>query len=46
MEYVNGQSFFAIFFPSPNGTPTPSFIGYKELGFWMNPRPCMAGSFS
>jgi hypothetical protein len=26
-EYVNGQSFFAIFFLLPNGTPTPSFIG-------------------
>jgi hypothetical protein len=26
-EYVNRQGFFAIFFPPPNGTPTPSFIG-------------------
>jgi hypothetical protein len=26
-EYANGQSFFAIFFPPPNGTPSPSFIG-------------------
>ena len=25
-EYINGQSFFAIFFLFPNGTPTPSFI--------------------
>jgi hypothetical protein len=46
MDYINGKSFFAIFFSPPNGTPTSSFIGYKELGFWTNPRPCMARSFS
>ena len=37
-EYTNGQSFFAIFFPLPNGTPTPSFIGWKGLGIWINDR--------
>jgi hypothetical protein len=46
MENVNVKSFFAIFFPPPNGTPTPSFIGQKELGFWTNPRSCMARIFS
>jgi hypothetical protein len=46
MGICNWEEFLYSISPSLNGTPSPSFIGYKKLGIWMNPRPCMAGSFN
>ena len=34
----NWVDFLYYYFPPPNGTPTPYFIGYKRLGIWLSDR--------